>query len=653
MQEMERDAYIKLVEKTPVYQTKGRYFHPGKGRTKSPKAYVRMFVEVNTEYGATLSEMRDILEDLLIMYMHMDVWKTKSKNVRDTISEVMEEFDLVKSEIETKTREEEAKEEIRMQLRRANRMRRAARSMERTQILPSVDLAPHMAPMMYDGGIVEETETEGAVVKNDGGRYTGVPSYRVEGYLYEADYHCIECAIERFGSEEALDQPFEKQPTDNEGNTVVPLFVSDLADLDYTVACGTCGDTIADYLMNDGGTITKYPFFGDQMVEIIERRQKNKEIAKNLKLPIIAVIPILCEITEENDNTEHLTDDGSTPECPYCLRDIFECINDGHSNGSCIDEDEDDHAYCSFDGGVIEEESETQVHEKCDDCPHACENHTEYCEHYTEPETLPKFHCDGPDCSSSVTDRKEFLLLNRFCDPLCAKEWYENNEPKNLVECRMCGDTQHPDVSSALGSPSQDCCHEGCYDAYMAEFTVCYECQDLIHESELKDAYYYDKGSKNSDKLLLCKQDCFESYAVDNWEYYKCESCSAVLPVDELTIFANKRFICSICKTTNKDIGPTINDVGSYPRLETHFANLTIMALKGEREKVLVTFGSECPVKKVYKQLLLHLKKNGFSARFISVYDDLIESFGATHEWRKWVQDFKHHYLALKAKFQI
>lgn len=66
-------------------------------------------------------------------------------------------------------------------------------------------------------------------------------SVYIIAFTYEADLHCVECAVERFGkqvlhSSEGL--------ADSEGNEPHPLFSTD--EHDENVRCGTCGDLIGD-----------------------------------------------------------------------------------------------------------------------------------------------------------------------------------------------------------------------------------------------------------------------------------------------------------------------------------------------------------------------------------------------------------------------
>ena len=73
-------------------------------------------------------------------------------------------------------------------------------------------------------------------------------SYDVLGFTYDADSHCIPCAVKRFGdggSPDILPSGVE----DSEGNEPYPIFVDSewfdvSSDLCETLHCGTCGDLI-------------------------------------------------------------------------------------------------------------------------------------------------------------------------------------------------------------------------------------------------------------------------------------------------------------------------------------------------------------------------------------------------------------------------
>ena len=58
------------------------------------------------------------------------------------------------------------------------------------------------------------------------------------GYSYDADVHCVDCAVEEFGLEEGKDWVRE-DATDSEGNQVHPLFSTDEPD-DSGWYCGDC-----------------------------------------------------------------------------------------------------------------------------------------------------------------------------------------------------------------------------------------------------------------------------------------------------------------------------------------------------------------------------------------------------------------------------
>lgn len=61
-------------------------------------------------------------------------------------------------------------------------------------------------------------------------------SFDVVGWAYEADVHCPNCAVERFGSK-ALDAGVD----DNEGNEVTPIFAGDCEEDE---SCGDCHNVI-------------------------------------------------------------------------------------------------------------------------------------------------------------------------------------------------------------------------------------------------------------------------------------------------------------------------------------------------------------------------------------------------------------------------
>ena len=70
---------------------------------------------------------------------------------------------------------------------------------------------------------------------------------RVIAYTYEADYHCVSCAFDRFG--DMLDRD---DAVDSEGNPPHPVFSTDEwyandifeGNTTATLACGTCGEVI-------------------------------------------------------------------------------------------------------------------------------------------------------------------------------------------------------------------------------------------------------------------------------------------------------------------------------------------------------------------------------------------------------------------------
>ena len=58
--------------------------------------------------------------------------------------------------------------------------------------------------------------------------------YEIVGWTYEADTHCNECAVKRFGTD--LDSP---NCTDNEGNKVLAIFLDSINSED-PICCGDC-----------------------------------------------------------------------------------------------------------------------------------------------------------------------------------------------------------------------------------------------------------------------------------------------------------------------------------------------------------------------------------------------------------------------------
>lgn len=63
-------------------------------------------------------------------------------------------------------------------------------------------------------------------------------TYRIVGYTYEADFHCVRCAEHRFGVKIHDDR---NPPRDREGNPVTPVFLGDIRD-DCRPVCGDCGE---------------------------------------------------------------------------------------------------------------------------------------------------------------------------------------------------------------------------------------------------------------------------------------------------------------------------------------------------------------------------------------------------------------------------
>lgn len=59
------------------------------------------------------------------------------------------------------------------------------------------------------------------------------------GYTYDADTHCLDCTVNRFG--DAIDFQSDQGAIDSEGNPVHPIFTTD----ETSPAgqwCGSCGD---------------------------------------------------------------------------------------------------------------------------------------------------------------------------------------------------------------------------------------------------------------------------------------------------------------------------------------------------------------------------------------------------------------------------
>ena len=84
----------------------------------------------------------------------------------------------------------------------------------------------------------------------------------VIAYTYNADYHCAECAIERFGEHPAsptIHRWCRDDVKDADGNAPQPVFADSEwwdahqdATFPQSLACGTCGHTIA--IADDGIT---------------------------------------------------------------------------------------------------------------------------------------------------------------------------------------------------------------------------------------------------------------------------------------------------------------------------------------------------------------------------------------------------------------
>jgi hypothetical protein len=58
-------------------------------------------------------------------------------------------------------------------------------------------------------------------------------AYDIVGYAYEADVHCVDCAVARFGS-----QQHWRDAVDNEGNPIHPIFAGD--ENASEEVCGDC-----------------------------------------------------------------------------------------------------------------------------------------------------------------------------------------------------------------------------------------------------------------------------------------------------------------------------------------------------------------------------------------------------------------------------
>jgi hypothetical protein len=61
---------------------------------------------------------------------------------------------------------------------------------------------------------------------------------KVIGYTYEADVHCIHCALERFGSK------LDRNAIDSEGNAPHPIFDTD--EWSESERCGDCEEELYD-----------------------------------------------------------------------------------------------------------------------------------------------------------------------------------------------------------------------------------------------------------------------------------------------------------------------------------------------------------------------------------------------------------------------
>jgi len=59
---------------------------------------------------------------------------------------------------------------------------------------------------------------------------------RIIAYTYEADFHCVDCTLSRFGTYANLDQC-----EDSEGNSIHPVFSTDEV---YEPVCGDCLEEI-------------------------------------------------------------------------------------------------------------------------------------------------------------------------------------------------------------------------------------------------------------------------------------------------------------------------------------------------------------------------------------------------------------------------
>lgn len=68
----------------------------------------------------------------------------------------------------------------------------------------------------------------------------------VVGFAYEADLHCVDCAIGRFGPDIMGQDPAE--PEDDEGNPISPVFDGEDAYSEdgAPYCCGDCGSALVE-----------------------------------------------------------------------------------------------------------------------------------------------------------------------------------------------------------------------------------------------------------------------------------------------------------------------------------------------------------------------------------------------------------------------
>ena len=71
---------------------------------------------------------------------------------------------------------------------------------------------------------------------------------RVIGYTYDADTHCVDCALARFGADDNGWVP--EGVADSEGNELGAIFTD--SESDTPGSCGTCGADIDSELTTDG-----------------------------------------------------------------------------------------------------------------------------------------------------------------------------------------------------------------------------------------------------------------------------------------------------------------------------------------------------------------------------------------------------------------